>query len=370
VTSAPQSEGAAKVAGIFGFLADRDLHGYSRLYEHLARHISHDDFIPDLVARGNSRSHAPVLFFACVHDIVLRDPGGALAGYYVDAVSGHDPAETDVWSAFRSLVVERADEIESMLSTRFVQTNEVGRSAAVVPALAALSGLDDRPIALIELGTSAGLNLLFDRYLIDYVPVGTTGPAGSPVHLHCELRGTRRPPWTESPLQVVSRLGVDRSPVDVHDDDAIRWLRACIWPDVSGRAERFDAAVELARRDPPELWKGDLVERIEEAVDTVPDDTLPCLMSTWVLAYLNAEQRTALHQRVEAIAARRPLAYVTAEYEVMVPWLGPVSRRPGLDNGEVPTRLGLAYWDHGRTVTRTLAWMHAHALWIEWLDEG
>ncbi len=92
-------------------------------------------------------------------------------------------------------------------------------------------------------------------------------------------------------------------------------------------------------------------------------------MSTWVLAYLRPEARAALHDRVESIARHRAIAYITAEYEMTVPWLGPVSRRPAIDTGEVPTRLGLALWDGPRVEQWSLAWMHAHALWIEWLDE-
>jgi hypothetical protein len=370
VTSAPLSESATKVASIFGFLADRDFHGYSPLYEHLARRVAHDDLIPEIVARGCSRNHAPVLFFACVHDMVLREPELDVARYYGDAMSGVEPANTEVWKAFRQLVVDRADEIETMLSTRSVQTNEVGRSAAVRPALAALAALDERPIGLIELGTSAGLNLLFDRYRIEYAPIGAVGPEDSPVQLHCELRGTRRPPGSDAAPVIVSRLGVDRAPVDVRDDDAIRWLRACIWPDASKRTERFDAAVALAREDPPEIWQGDLLDVLEEAVAMVPDDAIACLLSTWVLAYLRLEQRQQLLERVLAIAARRPLAYVTAEYEIIAPWLERAARGPSHDSGELPTRLAVALWHHDRVETRDLAWMHAHGTWIEWLDEG
>jgi hypothetical protein len=288
---------------------------------------------------------------------------------YRDVVDGADPTNPDVWPAFRAFVIERADEVAELLGTRQVQTNEVGRSAALFPALATLTALDGRPIGLVELGASAGLNLLLDRYRVDYVPSGGTGPDDSPVHLRCELRGTRRPPIDGPAPVIASRLGVDRLPVDVRDEAAVRWLRACIWPDVADRAERFDAAVSLARIDPPEIWTGDIVEQVEPAVDTVPDGVLPCLVSTWVLAYLKADHRRALQDQVESIARKRPIAYVTAEYEMTVPWLEPVVRRPSIDPGEVPTRLSLALWDGDRVEQLSLAWMHAHALWIEWLDE-
>jgi hypothetical protein len=369
VTTDP-SEDAAKVAGIFGYLADRDFHGYSPLYEQLARQIAHDDAIPALVTKGCRQRHAPVLFFACVHDIVLREPGSELAGIYRASVNGSDSTPTEAWEVFRAFTLDHADELDELLRTRQIQTNEVGRSAALIPALSVVAQRFDQPLALIEIGTSAGLNLLFDRYHIDYDPVGAVGPTDSPVRLRCAVRGTRRPPVLDGAPELVWRVGIDRSPVDVRDADATRWLRACIWPDTSGRADRFEAAVALARTDPPELWEGDALGLIEEAVAAVPDGAVPCLLSTWVLAYLNGRERAELHRLVGAIGHRRRLAYATAEYEVMVPWLSPASRRPAITGGELPTRLGLGLWDCGPVEERSLGWMHAHASWLEWLDDA
>jgi hypothetical protein len=361
---------AAKVAGIFGYLADRDFRGYSRLYEHLARRIAHDDVIPRLVSEANPRSHAPVLFLACVRDIVLREPESELAGAYDRVTAGADPADPDVWPIFRALVVDRADELARLLRTRKVQTNEVGRSAALVPAVSLVNALVGQPVALVEIGASAGLNLLLDRFHIRYEPRGELGPVDSPVQITCDLRGPRHPSWTAAAPEIVSRVGIDRAPVDVTDDDAGRWLRACVWPDVEGRTERLEAATALARAEPPDLRAGDAVDLIEEVVDAVPDGVTPCLISTWVLAYFSPEQRAALQKRVEAVARGRTLAYVTAEYEMTVPWLEPPARRPSLTSGELATRLGLAIWRDGTRQERLLGWMHAHALWLEWLDDS
>ena len=133
------TEDAARVAGIFGYLADRDFRGYSPLYEHLARHIAADQAIPELVTRQCQRNHAPILFFACVHDLVLRDPDGDLAQAYQAVGNGSDPDQVDLWPRFQAVVADQRHEIDEMLRTRHVQTNEVGRSAALVPALTWLS---------------------------------------------------------------------------------------------------------------------------------------------------------------------------------------------------------------------------------------
>ncbi len=235
------------------------------------------------------------------------------------------------------------------------------------------------PLALIELGASAGLNLLADRYLITYIAGDgrvVVGPEGSPVRLACEVHGTRRPPLPDAeddqappPAVIGSRLGVDRNPVDVADPDAVRWLQACVWPDLGDRRARLDAAVALAIEDPPELWAGDAVDLIEQAVATAGPDQVPCVISTWMLAYLSRERRIELHHRMDQLGHGRRLAWITAEYEANVPWLGTAGRRAALDAGQLPTRLGLELWDHGPGQTLSLAWMHAHGQWLEWLED-
>ena len=374
-----QPEDAAKVAGIFGYLADRDFRGYSPLYEYLSRHISGDTLIPALITRANHRSHAPILFFACVHDLVLREPEGDLARAYQAVAEGVEPSRAEVWPRLQALVTERRDELDHMLRTRQVQTNEIGRSSALIPALTAVGDRFGRPLALIEVGCSAGLNLLADHYRVTYAAGDgrvQVGPERSPVQLSCEVHGTRRPPLPDrtdelAPPAVVigSRLGLDRNPVDVTDPDAVRWLRACVWPGPGERRRRLDAAVALAAADPPTLRAGDALDLIDEAVNGVEPGLVPCVVSTWVLAYLTADQRHDLRRHLDALGHRGPLAWITAEYEANVPWLDPPGRRPALDLGQLPTRLGLELWDQGEPRGTSLAWMHAHGLWLEWLED-
>jgi hypothetical protein len=373
------ADAVAKVAGIFGYLADRDFRGYSPLYEHLARHVAADRSIPARVARANPRNHAPILFFACVHDLVLRDPDGDLAADYRAVTAGAAPGQTQVWPHFQALVADHADEIDHLMRTRQVQTNEVGRASALYPALCLVGQQFEAPLALIEIGASAGLNLQLDRYHLTFRAGDgqvRVGPETSAVRLHCDVHGTRRPPLPDpedarAPAAPVltTRLGIDPSPVDVRDDDAVRWLRACLWPDVAQRRRRLDAAVELARPDPPEIWKGGALDLIQAAVEAVPADQVACVFSTWVLAYLSQADRLELHRRLAVLGRSRPLAWITAEYVANVSWIDVADRRPALDSGQLPTRLALEVWNGDHTSARSLAWMHAHGQWLEWIQD-
>ena len=281
------AEDAAKLAGIFRWLAEVEFPGYSPLYEHLALHIADEPWIPGLITRHNQSSFAAVLFLDCVRELTLDDPDLPLARRYAEIVAGADPVEPDPWPLFREVVVAHQGELATLLETRSIQTNEVGRSAALLPAFEAVSRRFGRPLALIEIGCSAGLNLLFDQFHIDYGGAGSAGPPDSPVQLTCAAHGPLRPPIPTQAPRVISRLGIDINPVDVTDPIATRWLEACIWPDVPHRVERFRAALGLARLDPPEVRRGNAVDLVAESIRAVPDDAVACLDSTWVLAYFS-----------------------------------------------------------------------------------
>jgi hypothetical protein len=361
---------AANLAAIFGWLAEHEFPGYSPLYEHLARHIAADTWIPAFVSRHNRSPFAGVLFLDCVRELTLLEPGLALAHHYEAVIQGGDPLDPDPWPLFHELVLTRHEVLAHQLATRAIQTNEVGRAAALVPAFGLAAERFGLPLAMIEVGCSAGLNLFFDEFHIDYGDHGGAGPDDSPVRLHCEVRGPLAPPLPRAPAPVISRLGIDVNPVDITNPDSARWLESCIWPDVPHRVERFRAAAELARAEPPQLWRGNAVDLVAPAIEAVPPDVVACLDATWVLAYLSTDERAALHATLDRLGAERRIAFVTAEYEGNAPWVPPPGRAPRAADHAHPTLLGLGLWDHGRTDHAALAWVQPHLRWIEWLDEA
>ena len=375
-------EDATKLAGIFRWLADVEFPGYSPLYEHLARHIADELWIPALITRHNRSSFAGVLFLDCVRYLTLVRPDQPLALRYADIVRGGDPLDPDPWPLFLATVVDHRAELAALLEARSIQTNEVGRAAALLPAFEVVRRRFRRPLALIEIGCSAGLNLQFDRFHIDY-PVAdrdqatddadgaadrSVGPPDSSVRLRCQVRGDLAPPVPAEPPPVASRLGIDIAPVDLADHDAVRWLEACVWPDVPHRLERFRAAVALARADPPAIRTGHGVALVADAVRAVPDDAVACLDSTWVLAYFSDDERAELHGLLDELGTDRAIGYVTAEYVDNAPWVPPPPRPTVSTDHRSPTLLGLGLWDHGRVEHRALAWMPPHGQWLDWLD--
>jgi hypothetical protein len=342
-------------------LADTEFEGYCDLYARLARAIADDeDLLGRLAALPNPAKVIPILLFAAVHDLVLQRPDLEVARWYDDPTSPGDP-----WPPFRALVLGRFDELAGTMARRVIQTNEVGRSAPLLAALTEVHRSLERPLWLVEIGASAGLNLLLDRFGYTFPPADEVpiGDPASPVQLRCEVRGTTTPP-IDSPadLGIAGRIGIDPRPVDPTDRDDRRWLAACLWPGITDRAAHLHAALDLARVDPPEVRAGTALDLLDGVLDEVPDHAVPCVLSTWVMAYLSKDERRALHDLLARRGRERPIAAVTGEYQGIVPWI------PLMGPGDGPrsTVLGITCWVGGQGSSRAAARIHPHGRWIEW----
>ncbi len=353
-----------ELADFYRYLADAEFAGYCELYAGLAREVAEDPELLGTIASFGSRAKVlPVLVNAAVHDLLLAEPDQELAAVY----RGEAPAEL-AWPLFRALVLARSEDLHRTVASRTIQTNEVGRSSILLPALTAVHRLAGRPLALIELGPSAGLNLAFDRYGYHYDNGVGAGAADSPVQLTCAVRGSWAPPIGETMPPIASRVGIDISPIDVRDEVACRWLEACIWPLVPDRAARLRAAIGVARADPPPLRRGHALELLPEVIAEVPADVVPVVATTWVLAYFSSDERKALGALLDDVGGRRDLAGLTSEYPGVAPWIDPPGRDATDNAGQAASLLGLRWWHGGHATSVALAWTHAHGQWIDWLD--
>ncbi|WP_432904855.1 DUF2332 domain-containing protein [Micromonospora matsumotoense] len=253
--------------------ATREAHGVSPAYERLAHAIAHDHELLALLDTLPSATRQPQLLLG-----VVRWLGGPV----------DDPA------AFRAHTLAHWATVRAALLTRSVQTNEAGRCAALLPVLAALP----QPLALLEVGASAGLCLYPDRYAYrygDHLP-GSGDPAldhllgpGEPV-LDCTLTGTEPP---AARPEVVWRAGLDLNPLDVTDPADVGWLDALIWPEHTHRRARLRAAAAVAAADPPELVRGDLVDDLPALAARAPAGATLVVLHTSVLYQVPSPRRAA-----------------------------------------------------------------------------
>jgi hypothetical protein len=220
----------AAVARRYARFARDEAPGRSALYAEWAAGVAADPSTARILARIPDTRRQPPLVFA------------------VTRMLGAPEASFDVWSRW---LAAHASEVVAEASARSLQTNEPQRCAALLPALSTVDG----PIALLEVGASAGLCLYPDRYSYRYSHgVDLDPPAGtSAVVLDCAVTGD---PPLRMP-EVVWRAGIDLSPLDAGDPLDRRFLTSLVWPGETGRADRISAALDVAAADPPLLIEGD-----------------------------------------------------------------------------------------------------------------
>jgi hypothetical protein len=283
------------------------------------------------------------------------------------------PPGGDVAAAFTDFCRVHRSKIEELTATRSTQTNEVGRCSALLPGLCHIAALYDwqESLSLLDLGTSAGLNLLFDDYAYTYRAsaggaIRQAGVPGSAVAIECTARDDpdhlpdfRLPVMTE-------RVGLDLAPVNPFSDDEARWLLACLWPDNLPRFERLRAAIANVRTapHPPRLERGDLLTDLPRVVATMPGDGPLVVFHSWVAAYLDEEEQHSLARQVAALGKARRVHYLYCESPFETPGLptppSPVRRAgPDLATALVHVRPG------GGSAVR-LADTHPHGYWIRW----
>ena len=350
------SEELDRLAGVMLRFADEELQGTSPLYERLARGAAAEPtLLEPLLAAPKSQRRA-TLFFAAIHSLVLDDPRDALAAFFPD-VEARAPGD-DPLPALREFVRRRRDDLEALYATRNTQTNEVGRCAFLLPMFGLVAARAGGQLAMIEAGASAGFNLLFDRYRYDYGDAGAVGDPASAVVLRPE-RSERVPVPDEIP-RVASRIGVDLQPVDVRDDDAIAWLRACIWPEHADRVRLFTNAVAIARSEPPTVVRGDLLETLPQLIDDVPARTPVCVFHTATLAYLDREQRARFGELMADAGRAREVWWVAGEGRHILGQLFPEAGIAGPADGYalVATRAG--------GTARWVGEASFHGRWIRW----
>jgi hypothetical protein len=330
-------------------------HDYSPLYKRLSIAVAGDAELLGWVQSAPPSAHLPPALLAAVHYLLLEDPDHPLAAVY-SGRSDADPAPL-----FLQLCRDRREKVMALLSTRHIQTNDCGRSALIGPGLTWLSSQLSEPMALTDVGASAGLNLLCDRYRIDYGAAGATGPSASPVHIACRVAGGN-PPIAAALPPLRSRIGIDRSPIDLGQPEDARWLLACVWPD-TGRLERTAASIHLAQQDPPKVVTGDANDTLPRILADLPIGVTAVIVTTWAFAYFSLEGRQRFVELLEAESQMRTIAWLSAEGAGTV---AAFADQPVPDRDAGADLLGAAVFEGGAARWELLGIVHEHGAWIDW----
>ena len=289
----------------------------------------------------------PLRFFGALHALVLSGDDPALAALYPPRQAG--PA---LWPAVEAAMAARPDHFRRFLLLA-PQTNEVRRSALLLPGFAAIARRARRPLRLLEIGASAGLNTIWDKYRYRYTGGPVWGDAASTVEISCEGRGA--PLDLGGAIEVRDRAACDQAPIDLADPAQIHRLRAYIWPDQPDRLARLDAATTLALKLGVTVERADAADWIERRLVRPAGDVVTVLYHSVVWQYLPQATRERIRAAMGAFGAAHPLAWLALESE----------------GRDAPYALRLTYWPGDGTRTKAkLAEVSPHGVWLNWLGNA
>lgn len=320
-----------------------------------------DGVVADLEAMGISAalladrgddpvgSALPLRFLGAVHRLVLEGRAPALAAFY-PSVGGTDAG--DPVPAFLATLRDHRDELTRRLDDG-VQTNEVGRSAVLVGGYATVARRTGLPLRVLEVGSSAGLNLRWDHYAYVRRDGSVAGVAGSPVRFDGVWAGDAEPSLPDR-FEVAIRRGCDRSPIDPTTDDGRLSLLSFTWPDQPERIARLEAAIEVARHVPAIVDAADAADWVQHQLGEPTDGLATVVTHSIVLQYLSPERRRRLRSALDDAGHRAteaaPLAWLRME--------------PAGDRAE----LRLTGWPGGHEEVLATAGYHGRPVW--WGDRG
>lgn len=329
-------------------------HGIPQLYRTFSRHIAENPRLLAIAARAVPGQPRPNMLFAAVHDLLLSGNNHPLGDYYASLVQSPRPIDDAVEEIFTTFCIQYASQLLNRIENRRTQTNEIGRSALLLPAFCHAAHL--YPAAdfnQIEIGCSAGLNLNWPYYGYDYGPAGFFPPEGNGPTLKTELLGENRPEMIapENLAQrVAMRSGIEVYPLNIHQSADLRWLKALTWPDRTDRIKNLDQAARIAARHPLTIHTGDAVAALPDLLAETPPDVIPLIYHSFALYQFSDLARQQISRILADASGKRPVLVVSLEW-----------------SGQEAPLLTFERIIAGRRSATGLAHCHPHGTWMRWL---
>ncbi|KUP07703.1 hypothetical protein Q73_08625 [Bacillus coahuilensis m2-6] len=322
----------------FKQFAEIECNGSSPLYENLALGVSIDEELLQLCKEGQPM---PNLLFGAVHFLLLGGTDHPLKNYYSSMTKNpKDPEKA--FPYFKDFCQIYKEKITNLLREKIVQTNEVSRCAYLYAAFSYVYERTKKPLALIEIGTSAGLQLLWNEYSYEFSNGKRVGKQTSKVHIISEIRGTE-PFLKEEPPPVVERVGIDLH--IVHEQD-YPWLKALIWPEHERRLDVFEQAVVERKNHSVQIYEGDGIKLLPHFLEKMPVDSIVGVFHTHVANQIPEKEKCFLLDTIKKAGENRDIFH--------------------LYNNMWDRKLHLDLYQNGVETNRTIGETDGHGRWFEW----
>ncbi|CAM4003395.1 DUF2332 domain-containing protein [Alkalicoccus chagannorensis] len=336
----------------FRRFAENECRGSSALYASLSEKTADDPPLLELAAHAGAGQPVPNLLFGAVHYLLLQGASHPLRRHYPSVVKQPEEDYEEAYVLFQDFCRNYRENLITLLQTKRVQTNEVRRCSYLFPVFSYVYERIQKPLALVEIGTSAGLQLLWDQYRYTYYPGGEGGKRDSPVHIEADVRGDALPILPRELPPVASRTGIDLHTMDVTKEEDVDWLTALIWPEHHDRRELFQQAAACAAAHELHLIEGDAVSVLHETAAAIPETHCLCVFHTHVANQMTEEAKADLFHLIASLGTERDICHIY--------------------NNMQDKLLHVDYYVDGQRHEHTIGNVDGHGRWFEWRisDEG
>ena len=296
-----------KLIVAFQRFAHDEAEGKSPLYEYWCNKIISHEPLLNLIKNIPISQPKPNLFFASVQYLSMKNPC-LLAAVF------KEPEHVDFEKSFQLLVqfcMEHQQALIELFQTKLVQTNEVQRASYLYPIFSEIAAAVNKPLTLIEIGTSAGLllNLDYYHYEINQNPSITFGNANSPLTLRAENLG--QPLLKLQKPLIHMRIGIDLNIIDLEDEEQYQWLNCLIWPELKHRKTNLEIARQIHRQCPKKLLAGDFREILPNVLkNEMSKESQIVIFHTHVANQFSNELKDDLMQLLNELSTEQSIYHV------------------------------------------------------------
>lgn len=339
----------AKLSKQFRTFAKDECENASPLYEHLANKIADDDELLKVATYIPQGQPAPNLFLAGVQ-YLLSSSKDDLVHFY-PSLTTTPKAISEVYPVFKAFVLSHSDELKTLFQEKLVQTNEIRRCSYLYPMMTEIYKRHKKPLALIEIGASAGLQLGMDQYNYCYNEQLHINNSNNDFVLSSENQGQPLPTSISNAPVVCKRVGIDLNPIDIHNEEELQWLQALIWPEHQGRRFLLNQALPILKELNLQLIKGDAIKLIKDISREINEEAMLVVYHTHVANQIPMELRLELIEQLKEISIERPLYHCY--------------------NNLFDTQLHQDFIDQGEIESiRLMERPDGHARWFKWSNQN
>ncbi len=331
--------------------AETECKGNSNLYYRLSLQIANDAELLNIASHTRQGQPIPNIFFAAVHYLLLSNPNYRLAKYYP---SIQKALFTEIpFDIFRDFCLTNKNEIKEIISTRIVQTNVITRCSYLMPIFSKLIKEESKPTTIIDIGTSAGLTLNFDKYQYWYNDQKSIGKSN--VIVKSKIVDSEIPAIFDISYPII-KIGIDQNLIDPTDKNEIMWLKALVWTDQIERFVAIDEALKLDELKKINFIQADTVSDFEKVILKIDKTQNLIIYATHVLYQFNQNQKDEFYSMLERVGQLKDFYFLSVE-----------SIKPLLIKyHSKETVIELTSYKYKRKTVTFVAETNGHGNWIKW----